>query len=107
MRIDQLLVRLRYAKSRSLAQARIGKGHMRCNGQRITRLDHAIGMGDVITMPLGPSVRVIEILSLPHRRGPPSEAQACYRVLDAGAPIAIADRVDRSFAEGIEGNTPQ
>ena len=107
MRIDLLLTRLRFAKSRSLAQARIERGHMRCNGRRITRQDQAIAPGDVITMPLGPSVQVIEILSLPHRRGPAAEAQACYRVLDAGAPIAIAGVNNRGIAERTEGKVPQ
>lgn len=90
MRIDLLLTRLRFAKSRSIAQARIREAHMRCNGLRITRLDHDIGVGDVLTMPQGRSVLVIEILALPERRGPAAEAQTCYRVLDAGGSIAIA-----------------
>jgi ribosome-associated heat shock protein Hsp15 len=92
LRIDLLMVRLRLTKSRSLAQARIAEAHMRCNGQRVTRADHKVEAGDILTMPLGQAVRVIEILALPERRGPAAEAQACYRVLDAGAPIAIAGR---------------
>ncbi len=90
MRIDLLLTRLRFAKSRSIAQARIREAHMRCNGLRITRLDHDIGVGDVLTMPQGRSVLVIEILALPERRGPAAESQTCYRVLDAGGSIALA-----------------
>jgi ribosome-associated heat shock protein Hsp15 len=38
----------------------------------------------VLTVPIAAGVRVIEVLSLPVRRGPSSEAQACYRTLDAG-----------------------
>lgn len=91
MRIDLLLTRLRFARSRSIAQARIREAHMRCNGLRITRQDHVIGVGDVLTMPQGRSVQVIEILALPERRGPAAEAQTCYRVLDAGGSIAIAE----------------
>lgn len=90
MRIDRLLWFLRFAKSRSLSQKWIGKGHIRRNGTRITRLDQPIAPGDVLTLPLGRKVLVIEILSLPGRRGPPEEARACYHELDAGKTIALA-----------------
>ncbi|MGN6500090.1 MAG: RNA-binding S4 domain-containing protein, partial [Tsuneonella sp.] len=46
--------------------------------------------GDVLTVPLHAGVRVIEVLALPARRGPATEAQACYRVLDGGGESAIA-----------------
>lgn len=91
MRADLLLFRLRLAKSRALAQARIAEGHMRLNGQRLIARDKAVAVGDVLTLPLGRTVQVVEIVSLPQRRGPPPEARACYRVLDAGGSFAIAD----------------
>lgn len=103
MRIDLLLTRLRFCKSRSAAKACISPGHMRCNGLRITRQNHPVDAGDVLTLPMGRSVRVIEILALPQRRGPAAEAQACYRVLDAGTSIAIAGAKRRGDAEGSEG----
>jgi ribosome-associated heat shock protein Hsp15 len=91
MRIDRLLWFLRFARSRSLAQRWLDAGHIRRNGARVERLDQAIAIGDVLTLPLGTRVMVIEILSLPTRRGPAEEARACYRELDAGPPIAIAN----------------
>lgn len=90
MRLDLLLVRLRLAKSRALAQRRIGEGHLRCNGQRVVRADCAVKAGDVLTLPHGVGVQVIRLLTLPQRRGPPGEARSCYQVLDAGPAIAIA-----------------
>ena len=90
MRLDLLLVRLRFAKSRAIAQRWIEQGHIRCNSLRVTRAGHAAARGDVLTLPVGRHVRVIEILALPERRGPASEAQSCYRELDAGQSIAIA-----------------
>lgn len=92
MRLDLLLYRLRLAKSRTLAQRRIAEGHMRVNGQRVLRQTCAVATGDVLTLMLGNRVAVLEILDLPERRGPAPEAQACYRVLDAGRAIAIAGR---------------
>ena len=91
MRADLLLFRLRLAKSRAIAQARIAEAHMRLNGQRLSARDRQVCVGDVLTVPLLSGVQVIEILALPDRRGPPAEARSCYRVLDAGASIAIAD----------------
>ena len=91
VRLDKLLHVLRFAKSRALAQRWIAEGHMRLNGRRVTRQDQAVAVGNVLTLPLARKVLVIEITALPARRGPPAEARACYRPLDAGAPIAIAD----------------
>ena len=84
MRIDRLLHALRFARSRTLAQRWIAEGHIRRNGERITRQDLDVAAGDVLTLPLRSRVLVIELLALPARRGPPSEARLCYRPLDAG-----------------------
>ena len=77
MRIDRLLHALRFARSRTLAQRWIAEGHIRRNGARVVRQDLEIAAGDVLTLPLRSRVLVIEILALPTRRGPASEAQAC------------------------------
>jgi len=90
MRIDRLLWFLRFAKSRSLAQKWLAEGHFRRNGVRVERLDQPIAVGDILTLPLRHDVRVIEILSLPARRGPAEEARACYRELDGGTANALA-----------------
>ena len=89
MRIDKLLYSLRFAKSRVLAQRWIGEGHIRRNGERVLRQDLAVAPGDVLTLPLPSRVLVIEVIALPVRRGPASEAHACYRALDGGAANAI------------------
>jgi ribosome-associated heat shock protein Hsp15 len=91
MRIDRLLFNLRFAKSRTLAQRWIGESHIRCNGTRVTRQDLDVEVGDVLTLPLRSKVLVIVLLALPARRGPGSEARACYRPLDAGAANAIGE----------------
>lgn len=91
MRIDRLLFNLRFAKSRTLAQKWIAEGHIRRNSERVTRQDLDVATGDVLTLPLRSQVLVIEVLALPARRGPASEARACYRPLDAGAANAIGE----------------
>lgn len=83
---------LRFAKSRSLAQAIVEQGHVRCNGLRVTRCAQNVGPGDRLVLPLGQNVRVIEVVTLPDRRGPAAEAAACYRVLDETHAYPIAAR---------------
>jgi ribosome-associated heat shock protein Hsp15 len=90
VRIDRLLFYLRFAKSRTLAQRWIGEGHIRRNGERVLRQDQPVAEGDVLTLPLRRKVLAIELLALPARRGPASEARACYRPLDAGGAKRIA-----------------
>ncbi len=88
MRLDLLLCRLRFARTRSMAQAKALTGHIRINGARIRRASHPVSVGDVLTLPQGKSVLVCRIERLPERRGPAEEAQSCYLVLD---PDGISD----------------
>lgn len=81
MRLDLLLCRLRFAKSRAAAKRWIDEGHIRCNGKRVLRSDHAISAGDILTLPIGRTVKVVAVQALPDRRGPGSEAAAHYRTL--------------------------
>ena len=95
MRIDRALCCLRLVKTRSRAAALVEAGHIRRNGERVTRASQPVAAGDVLTVPLGKAVKIIELLSLPERRGPPAEALGCYRVLDpspldSGTQSAIA-----------------
>jgi ribosome-associated heat shock protein Hsp15 len=83
MRLDRLLWFLRFARTRSAAQRWIAEGHIRRNGERVTRQDQPVMVGDVLTLPLRSRVLPIEILALPARRGPAAEAAGCYRPLDA------------------------
>lgn len=82
MRIDRLLCNLRFLRTRTLAVELVRAGHLRRNGMRVTRPSQDIAVGDVLTLPWGTGVRLVEVLALPTRRGPAREAQACYRVLD-------------------------
>ncbi len=90
MRIDLALCRLRFVKTRALAQALIEAGHVRCNGGRVTRASQPVKAGDILTIPLGQAVRVVELVALPERRGPAAEARSCYRVLDPDGQTALA-----------------
>ncbi len=100
MRIDKALWYLRFAKTRNIAQAMAQDGHIRLNGRRVERAHQQVTAGDRLVIPLTYGVRVIELLALPARRGPATEAQSCYRVLDEenNFPIAAGNR--NEAAEG-------
>ena len=78
MRIDRYLHCIRLVKSRTLAQAIIAEGHTRIDGKRVQRPSDEVHVGSVIALPLYDKVRIIRVLSLPERRGPPAEAHGCY-----------------------------
>jgi ribosome-associated heat shock protein Hsp15 len=85
LRLDRLLCLLRFVRTRSAARKLVDEGHIRRNGERVVRASREIVVGDILTLPIGRHVRLIEVLALPERRGPPREAQECYRELDPGA----------------------
>ena len=97
MRLDRLLWFLRFTKTRPIAQAMAEAGHIRLNGRRVERAAQRVAEGDVLVLPLPAGVTVIELLTFPLRRGPASEAIACYRVLDASRTNPIAAAETRPF----------
>jgi ribosome-associated heat shock protein Hsp15 len=78
LRIDRYLHCIRLFKSRRLAQAMIETGHVRIDGKRVVKPSEAVRVGSTIALPLRDQVRVLRVLALPARRGPPPEARACY-----------------------------
>ena len=81
MRLDRFLWFARLAKTRSAAQAIAEKGTLRLDGRRIERSAAPVRIGSILAFPLYGQVRVVRVELLPHRRGPPAEAQACYQNL--------------------------
>ncbi len=101
MRLDLLLWYLRLAPTRNLAQARIAEGHIRISGRRAERCATLVRVGDIIVMPQGQNVLLIEIIALPQRRGPAPEAQTHYRVLDGAGNIPIAATGTLAAIKGV------
>ena len=87
MRIDRYLHCIRLVKSRTLAQALVEAGHIRIDGKRAVKPSEPVKLGSIIALPLHGSVRIIEVIAHPDRRGPPSQARCAYREIDwTGAP---------------------
>lgn len=100
VRIDRVLCNLRFTRTRSLAARLAGEGHLRRNGARVTRPSQDVTVGDVLTVPLGRTVRLIEVLALPERRGSARDARACYRTLDQARQTDLGD-ADHPAPEGL------
>ena len=78
MRIDRFLHCIRLIKSRTQAQAVIETGYVRVDGKRVEKPSEEVRIGSVVALPLHDRVRILKVLALPERRGPPAEARACY-----------------------------
>ena len=78
MRLDRFLFFVRLLKSRTLAQSLIEAGNVRLDGRRVVKPAEEVHPGSVISFALHGRVRVVRALTLPSRRGPASEARACY-----------------------------
>ena len=83
LRIDRLLVYLRFVRTRSAATALIAAHALRRNRKHVLRGSEPARVGDVLTLAIGGHVRVIELIGLPHRRESPAAARSYYREVDA------------------------
>lgn len=77
-RLDQWLYFARLIKSRSQAQAFIEERVVRINRVAVEKVAATLKPGDVLTLPYERNVRVVRVLALATRRGPPPEARALY-----------------------------
>ena len=80
-RLDVWLCYARIAKTRSLGQALVQRGKVRVNRLRCDKPGYALKPGDVVTISLGPKVRVVEVAGFGKRRGPASEAAELFKEL--------------------------
>jgi len=101
IRVDKWLWFARFFKSRTLAAEFCGHGKLRCSGVVVSKPGHTIRVGDVLTFPLGPHIRVIKVLGLGVRRGPAPEARALYEDLQPPEPQTAMPRdAERPRGEG-------
>ncbi len=90
-RLDKWLWYARFFKSRSLATKFCASGKLRLNEQVVRKAHRGLHVGDVLTFPKGPHIRVVRVVGLGARRGPAPEAQALYDDLDPPQPRKKSD----------------
>jgi ribosome-associated heat shock protein Hsp15 len=91
-RIDKWLWHARMVRTRSAAAALAAAGLVRLNGRRIAAGSQPVRIGDVVTLALDCSVRVLKVEGFCARRGTPAAARALYRDLSAGSCQSAAVR---------------
>lgn len=77
-RIDKWLWHARVVKTRSDAASLVASGHVRLNGVRETSPGHAVKPGDVLTVALDRTVRILKVTGFAERRGDAPSARALY-----------------------------
>ena len=80
-RIDRWLWHARLVRTRGAGAALADAGYVRVNGARIAAPSRQVRTGDVITVALDRSVRVLKVRGFIERRGPAGTAQTLYEEL--------------------------
>lgn len=88
---------MRLFKSRSLATEAVGGGKVKLDGERV-KPAHEVRIGQLVSVTLGDRAIEVQILGLPVRRGPATEAQACYAETPASSERATRYREQRRLA---------
>jgi ribosome-associated heat shock protein Hsp15 len=85
-RIDKWLSHARVVRTRSAAAALAASGHVRVNGQRIDAASRPVRAGDVVTVALDRTVRIMKVTGFADRRGDADAARVLYEDLTPRAP---------------------
>src|SRR5213076_1475619 len=121
-RIDKWLWHARVVRTRTAAASLAAAGHVRLNGARVDAASRPVKAGDVVTIALDRTVRVLKVLGFSERRGDadaarliaedltpaherPSEPQpepTAVREPGAGRPTKRDRRVLERWREGEE-----
>jgi ribosome-associated heat shock protein Hsp15 len=81
-RVDKWLWHARIVRTRSAAAVLVTRGHVRVNGERTTSPSRLVRPGDVVTVALDRSVRLLKVLAITERRGPPGSTAALFETLN-------------------------
>jgi ribosome-associated heat shock protein Hsp15 len=84
-RLDKWLWHARVVRARTSAAALIEAGHVRINGVRESAPGHSVKAGDVLTIALDRSVRVLKVIGFSERRGDAAAARVLYEDLQGPA----------------------
>jgi ribosome-associated heat shock protein Hsp15 len=80
-RIDKWLWHARVVRTRSAAAALAGSGRVRLNGHRIDGASQPVRLGDVVTVALDRTVRVLKVAGFAERRGSAEIARTLWEDL--------------------------
>lgn len=106
LRIDKWLFFTRFFKTRGQASSAVSGGHVTRAGER-AKPAQPVRVGDELAITRGRYTWHVTVLAIPPRRGPATEARACYVESDASREarenLAVALRSDRMGMPRTEG----
>jgi ribosome-associated heat shock protein Hsp15 len=72
-RIDKWLWHARVVRTRTSAASLVSEGHVRLNGQRVTAPGQIVRHGDVLTITLDRTIRILRAIGFADKRGSTAE----------------------------------
>jgi ribosome-associated heat shock protein Hsp15 len=81
-RLDKWLWCARFLRGRTDCAALVTQGSVRINRQATDKAHARLRRGDVLTVPVRGRVRVVRVLALAVRRGPPRDAEGLYEEIE-------------------------
>lgn len=96
-RIDKWLWHVRLFKTRSMAAEAVAGGRVKVDGERV-KPAHEVRTGQLVSVTLPDRAVEVQVLALPPRRGPASQAQACYAETEASVSRNAGHREQRRLA---------
>jgi ribosome-associated heat shock protein Hsp15 len=100
-RIDKWLWHARVVRTRTAAAALTTGGNVRLNGERVTATSQPVKAGDVVTVALDRSVRVLKVIGFAERRG---DANAARLLCDDLTPVSPPKATEPAAAERDAGS---
>jgi ribosome-associated heat shock protein Hsp15 len=101
-RIDRWLWNARVVRTRTAAVSLVVGGNVRVNGARVTAPGRDIKHGDVVTVALNASVRVLRVIGMAPKRGDTSAAAQLYEEI-AKDPVRSLDQGRESAGKSADG----
>jgi ribosome-associated heat shock protein Hsp15 len=99
-RIDKWLWHARVVRTRSAAAALVDGGLVRINSERVEQASRLVRPGDVLTIALDRSVRILKVMGFAERRGSATLARGLFEDL---TPVAVPMPLDPSSGIREEG----
>jgi ribosome-associated heat shock protein Hsp15 len=90
-RIDKWLWHARVVRTRTAAAALVDGGLVRLNGGRISANSQAVKTGDVVTVALDRTVRIMKVTGFAERRGDADAARLLYEDLTPISPVTARE----------------
>ncbi|MFO1408622.1 MAG: RNA-binding S4 domain-containing protein [Steroidobacteraceae bacterium] len=105
LRVDKWLWHARFYKTRGVAQEAVEGGHVQVNGERV-KASRQVKVGDRLRIVRGQERYEVDVLSLPTRRGPATEARECYSETGESAAARATVREFNRLAAPVHSGRP-